>query len=409
LNGESLMSDVLAPGQQAVVEWAPITMERGDGPFLYTQEGRCLIDFYGGSSVALIGHSHPDWTRAVRDQVAKLVIGAFPTEARKDGLAMLGRELGPGWKVALFSGGSESVEAALRLAQAVTSKSSFISLERGYHGRTLGSRPMSPGEEIGYGPNPENYTLVPTPVGVTSAELIAHITDQACACVYGAAGDLAAVVVETVQGRAGNRVVSPAYLAALREACANVGALFIVDETMTGLGRCGAFLSSRYLEPDAIILGKGLGGGFPVTALAYAPSLAVQGTRFGQASANSSSFGGNAVAGAAIAATMSVLERGWLVERSATLGATWMARLKAGLIDNPAVDWIDGSGMMIGIGLRGKRDSTVREEVRRTYLELAKAGLLVMVGSSSLRLYPPLNVPESVLDDAFDILSTVIG
>lgn len=411
----------IAPGLQATVLWSRLGFAEARGARMTDVDGNVYIDLMGGSGVNSIGHSHARFVERLRDQAGKVMIGAFTSDARVRLLELM-REVLPDEldRIQLYSGGSEAVEAALRLAKSYSKRHEFVSFWGAYHGKTLGTLSLVPpvGRELG--------PLAPGTITVPYADcyrcpLKAEFPSCGFACVELArktikedsTGALAAMIVEPIQGRGGNVVPPDGYLKALAEVARELDMLFISDETMTGFGRAGTMLASEHdgVVPDVAIVGKGMGAGYPVTAILTRSQIAMNASPFSEPSASSSSFGGFPLACEAAAATISVIVEERLVERSARLGAELLARLKDALAPAPMVGDVRGRGLMIGIELvadRETREPAPRETVRRVFEELLRHGVVVMLGRSNLRLYPPLNIEEDLAIEAVERIAHVL-
>lgn len=395
---------IIGPGLQQVVLWGQLTFVRGRGPFLQDADGNVFVDFFGGSGVNSIGHAHPDYVKALSEQLQDWMIGGFGSQARLAMLEALSTVLPAGLdRVQLYTSGSEAVEAALRLCKSYTKKFEFLSFWNGFHGKTMGSIGLTDGEKRMLGPAAPGFLSTPY-ADCGRCAFNQRFPECAWACVEHArevlrrqgSGSLAGIVVEPLQGRAGNLPAPPGFLRELKKLAREHDALLIVDETMTGFGRTGRMFCSEYDEvvPDIMIVGKGMGGGFPVTGvIASAEIMAAQ--PYSNPSASSSSFGGFPLACRAVEATLNVITSENLVERSATLGAELLAMLERTAREVPLVGAVRGRGLMIGIEIvddKATRRPASKETLRRVYQALLREGILVMTGGSSVRLYPPLNI-----------------
>jgi acetylornithine/LysW-gamma-L-lysine aminotransferase len=359
----------------------PIALVRGDGARVWDAEGNGYVDCVAGHGVASLGHCHPALTEAIQAQAARLVTASetFYNDQRAALLdALTARTPGDLSRVFLCNSGAEAVEGAIKVARLLTGRPNVVAARRGFHGRTLGalSATWTPAYREPFAP------LVPGFSHVTFGDLDAldgAITDQT-----------AAVLVEIVQGEGGVRPGSTAYFAGLRALCEARGALLIVDEVQTGLGRTGRWFACEHvgLEPDVMCLGKALGGGVPMGAVVWRDELgALPGGSHG------STFGGNPLACAAALAVLDTLDRERLPERAAGLG-DWLMRELRGL-ESPLVREVRGMGLMVGVDLRLRVTPILRALMARGVLALP-------AGSTVLRLLPPLTIGQ-------DELATVVG
>jgi 4-aminobutyrate aminotransferase-like enzyme len=406
--------ELIAPGLQSVTQWARVCFTHGRDCALYDLDGNTILDFMAGIAVASIGHAHPRHCAAIAEQAGKLAAGGFTSEPRVRLLETMREILPPSLsRMQFYSGGAEAVEAALRLARCATGRSMVIGFWGGYHGKTDGTRPLSEGEQVGYG--------LPTP-GVTSAPFAdpRHSPFAGPDCVertadflremivHGTNRDIAAIIVEPVQGRGGNIVPPPGFLRAVRDIAHEFGALFISDEMITGFYRTGpafAFMAEDCV-PDILVMGKGFGNGFPVSGVATTETIA-SAQPWAKPSGNSSSYGGNALACAAALATVQVLRDERLGENAAEVGMHMLRRLKRLVEKSPIVGDVRGKGLLIGIELvrePGSKQPLERDEVRVIFQDLLARGLLVMPSGSSLRINPPLTLSRDLADAGCDIL-----
>jgi 4-aminobutyrate aminotransferase-like enzyme len=284
----------------------------------------------------------------------------------------------------------------------------------GYHGKTEGTRPLSEGEQVGYG--------LPTP-GIVSApyadprhspfagpDLVERTIDFLREMiVHGTNRDIAAIIMEPVQGRGGNVVPPFGFLGAVRELAREIGALFICDEMITGFYRTGtpfAFMHED-IVPDILIMGKGFGNGFPVSGVATTDTIA-RAEPWAKPSGNSSSYGGNALACAAALATVRTLRDERLGENAAEVGEHMLRRLRQLTERSPLVAEVRGKGLLIGIELARDGKPLSRDELRQVFLQLLSRGLLVMPSGSSLRINPPLTLTRELADVGCEILEEVL-
>ena len=409
----------LGPGVSEAVAWAGLVVQRADGAQLSDVDGRDYLDLMGGAGVNLIGHSHPGYLSALHSQLDAWMIGAHASDARLDALRSLS-ELLPAKlnQVQFYSGGAEAVEAAIRLAKSATGKFEILSFWRGFHGRTAAALAATGGARSGFGPAMTGVHTTPY-ANCYRCPLKTSFPGCGYACVdlaretlrESSSGSLAAILVEPVQGRAGNVVPPPGYLAALRQLADEHGALLISDESMTGLGRTGAVLAGADADPDIVVLGKGMGNGYPVSAIA-APAEIMRAGPFGLPSASSSSYGGFPLACAAVAAVTRVVSEQRLDTRAQRLGGEFLALLRELLPEQGIVGQIRGLGLAVGIELIADRETRAplgKKELRAVFTQLLEQGVLVMTGGGALRLYPPLTIEAAELTAAAQVIASVLS
>jgi 4-aminobutyrate aminotransferase/4-aminobutyrate aminotransferase/(S)-3-amino-2-methylpropionate transaminase len=404
---------VLGPGLSEAVQWAGLVIDRAEGMYLFDVDGRRIADLMGGAGVNLLGHGDPVYLDAMTRQLQQWTIGAHACAARLDMTRQL-RLLLPEHldRVQLYSGGAEAVEAAIRLAKSATGRYEILSFWQSFHGRTLGAIAHTSGARTGLGPTAVGSISAPyadcarcplqrthPSCGFACVDLGEQILDEQ------STGSLAAILVEPVQGRAGNVAPPPGYLERLRTLADKRGALLIADESMTGMGRTGTVLATDagQSRPDIVVLGKGLGNGYPVSAVC-APTALMQAPPFGAPSASSSSYGAFPLACRAVGVVAEAIRERGLPQRAAAAGKHMLDRLREGLRDAPLVVSVHGVGLAIGIELAvdGKA------QMRAVVTELVAAGVLVMTGRHTLRLYPPLTATDTDLNDAAHRLMTVL-
>jgi 4-aminobutyrate aminotransferase-like enzyme len=311
------------------------------------------------------------------------------------------------------------VEAALRLARCATKKSTVVSFWGGYHGKTEGTRPLSEGEQSGYGlPAPGTHAVpyanpyrcvfgCTDDCGRQSARFLRESIE------HGTNREIAAIIVEPVQGRGGNVVPPPGFLVEVQAVARDLGALLIVDEMITGFYRTGkpfAFMHEEGVEPDILIMGKGFGNGYPVSGIAAREHIA-RSEPWAKPSGNSSSYGGNALACAAALATLRVLREERLGDNATRVGSFMLRRLREISARASIVGDVRGKGLLLGVELvrdRSTREGLPREAMRRIFIELLGRGLLVMPSASALRINPPLVISMDEAAAGLDIIENVL-
>jgi acetylornithine/LysW-gamma-L-lysine aminotransferase len=365
----------------------PIALVRGEGALVWDSNGREYIDCMAGHGVANLGHAHPAVARAIADQAARLITchEAFYNDRRSAAIERLVR-LRPGLdRVYLCNSGTEAVESAIKFARLSTGRSGIVAAMRGFHGRTLGSLSATwnrhyrqPFEPLVPGFRHVPYNNVPA---VEEA-----VDDQT-----------AAVLLEVVQGEGGVHVAEAEFLQAAVRACRAKGALLIVDEVQTGLGRTGRMLAVEHfdLTPDMLCLAKSVAGGVPMGVVLIGKEV----HGFGPG-VHGSTFGGNPLACAAAVAALDALHDERLPEQAAEKGTYLIARLR--LIESPLIREVRGLGLMIGIELKHKVAPYLDALLQRGIIALP-AGLTV------IRLLPPLVITYPQLDEVARALQSVVA
>lgn len=411
----------LAPGIQRLATLAGVAMRSGQGVFLEDEDGNSFLDFMAGVCVASLGHSHPRWVSAISHQASQLAIGSFTSEARLNLLKLLASLLpDPLHRVQFYSGGAEAVESAIRLAKAKTGKFEVVSFWGGFHGKTGGVLSLI-GDPFkrGWGPLTPGSHLVPY-ADCARCPLKTSYPGCGLACVdlareqlrAASLGAVAAVVVEPIQGTAGNVVPPPEWLPAIAGLAKELDALLIVDEMITGFGRTGTMFGFEHTEttPDIMTIGKGFGAGFPVTGVVTSPEIA-SAEPWSKPSSSSSSYGGNPLASAAALATVETLLEEGLVENSKRVGARMLERLRGMQERHRSIGDVRGKGLLIGLDLvadpkTGEPMATRWTE--RLYKRCLERGLIVMAYGPRVRINPPLVISEEEADAGLDIFEAAL-
>ena len=364
----------------------PLRVVRGAGARVWDAQGREYVDCAAGHGVAIVGHCHPQVVAAVREQAEQLIIcSEMFYHAHRAALQAELVALMPGMeRVFLCNSGTEAVEAAVKFARLATGRPGVVAARNGFHGRTMGalSATWRPEYRRPFEPLVPGFTHVPYNDPAALEEAVGS--------------DTAAVILEVVQGEGGVRPGDGAYLRRAQELCRERGALFIVDEVQTGMGRTGRMLACDHhgLQPDLLCLGKGIAGGLPMGAVLIGP-------RVGKLppSVHGSTFGGNPLACAAALATLRVIREESLPERAAELGAFFLSRLRG--ISSPLVREVRGLGLMVGVELRRR--------VRPYLAALMERGVLALrAGPTVLRFLPPLVISPDDLERVAQAVEEVL-
>lgn len=364
-----------------------LSIVRGSGAVVLDDGGREYIDCTSMYGTALLGHAHPDVAFAIAEQAGALTacFGSWANDRRSELYRHLAEVLPRHQRYFLCNSGTEAVEGAIKIARQSTSRTGLVALAGGFHGRTLGALSLTFRPQFRRPFEP----LVPSVTHVTVGD-----TDALTAAV---GDDTAAVFVETVQGEAGVRPVPPDWLRTVERTCRDRGALLVVDEVQTGLGRTGRWFGFEHadLDPDIVCLAKGLGNGVPIGAIATGQRCEAMPT-----GSHGSTFGGNPIAAAAAVATLQVIERENLPERAAELGAWALDRLSA-LADHDSVREVRGQGLMLAVELRERSGRRLQAMQSRGVLALAG-------GPTGIRLLPPLTIERGQLAKAIDAIEEVL-
>jgi acetylornithine/N-succinyldiaminopimelate aminotransferase len=376
----------------------PLVMTRGEGCRLFDTEGRSYLDLYAGIAVCVLGHAHPALVRALTEQASRLghIANLYYNDRQIELAARLSARTGMD-RVFFTNSGTEANEGALKLArrwfftQNDPERTDIVATWSSFHGRTMGSVAMTgtPKYWEGFGQR------LPGVSQVKYGDLAAmrrRVNDRT-----------AAIIIEPVQGEGGVVPAPPGYLEGLRAICDETGALLIVDEIQTGVGRSGRYLAVQHegVRPDVLTLAKGLAGGVPIGAFLvrerYAEALA-PGT-------HGSTFGGNPLACAAALAVLDTLEREGLIEGAASKGAHLLRGLEGLAAKHPAlVKGARGRGLLCGLVL------AEHVEAREVLVALRDRGVLVaQAGDRVLRFAPPLIITEAELDEGVAALDALLS
>ena len=347
----------------------PFTPVRGTGVYLENAAGRRILDLYGGHAVAALGYGHRDLSETLARASRELVFqtNALPLKIRDEAAEKLAA-FGPAGlgRVFFVNSGAEANENALRLALKVTGRTKVVAMEHSFHGRTAAAGAVT------YGAAKTWYGFPRTPFDVAFVP-----RNDAAALAAAVDASTAAVIIEPVQGLAGAFDFAPDFMQAVRAACDRAGALLIIDEVQTGMGRLGApFGAQLYgVRPDLLTVAKGLGGGFPCGAVLMPHSIAAD----LKPGALGTTFGGGPVACAAIKTVIEVINRDNLLANVRDVSAAIRATCRVGPVES-----IQGRGFLLGLKTRTKA-AAVRDAL------LARD---ILVGTSAdphmLRLLPPL-------------------
>jgi acetylornithine aminotransferase len=361
---------------------------RGEGCYVWDEDGRKYLDFLGGIAVNALGHAHPALVKAVSEQAASLVhvSNYFATGAQIELAERLQRLSGAGEHGRVFFGnsGTEAIEAAVKLARLNRgdgSRTRILALDDAFHGRTMGALSLT--SKAAYREPFEPLLDGVEHIPATIEALEAAIDDR-----------VAALFVEPIQGEAGVLDLPDGYLQRARELTAEHGALLVLDEIQTGVARTGTwFAFQRYgITPDAIALAKGIAGGVPMGAL-ITFGAASELFRAGQ---HGSTFGGNPLATAAANAVLKEIEDSDLLANATARGEQLRSRILG--LDSSIVTEIRGRGLLLGIGLSQPVAGQIAAEAMRR-------GLIVNAPNpSSIRLAPPLIVGDAEIDEFITLL-----
>ena len=366
-----------------------INIVKGEGCHVWDSEGQEYLDLYGGHAVISIGHCHPHYVEKLTQQLNTL--GFYSNSVINHLQEQLAERLGKAcgydnYQLFLVNSGAEANENALKLASFHTGRKRILAASKAFHGRTSLAVEAT-----------DNPKLV-APVNANGHVQFLPLNDLEAFQSELAKGDVAAVIVECIQGVGGIRLATSEFMQGLRKACSENGTVLICDEIQCGYGRSGKFFAHQHtgVRPDIITCAKGIGNGFPMGAVLISPQFKAV---FGQLG---TTFGGNHLACAAALAVLDDIEEEHLVENAASVGSYLLAQLKTLAAETPSIVDVRGEGLMIGIefsdSIKTLRTRLVKEQH-------------VFTGAAStniLRLLPPLSLTKAEADDFLSRLKQVL-
>jgi 4-aminobutyrate aminotransferase-like enzyme len=411
--------EFIAPGLQTIALLSELAIERGSGATLTDLDGHTYLDLNAGVSVASLGHAHPGYIAALVKQLEAVSVGSFTSRPRAE-LVRLIAQLAPGnlERTQFFSGGAEAVEAAIRLARSYTKRTDIVGFTGGFHGKTAGVLPLSDVDWKNLiGPLPAGHHLAPyadpTRFRGSEAECREHaIRELRRVIETDVGGRPAAIVIEPIQGTAGNIVPPPGFLRDVHAVAQEYGALLIADEMITGFGRTGRLFGcdSDNVIPDIMTLGKGMASGFPVSALVSTDEI-MAAKPFSLPSASSSSYGGNPLAAAAALVTIQTILADKLVENSAMVGRLLRDGLQTLATRHRSIANVRGEGLLIGFDLVSDQETKTllpKEKCIRFFQACLADGLIMMSYTPRVRVHPPLILSADQANSALAIIDRAL-
>ena len=437
MTGPSLKTALPGPKAQAIIERDarvvspsytrdyPLVISRGEGAFVEDVDGNVFLDCTAGIGVTSTGHSHPDVVAAIVEQAGKF-LHMSGTDFYYEPQVRLAEELSaiapmPGPHRTFFgNSGTEAMEAAIKLARYHTKRQNLIAFFGAFHGRSMGSLSLTASklaQRKGFSPLVPGVFHVPyancyrCPVNATpdtcAAECLRFLEEQTLVHVV-SPDEVAAIVVEPIQGEGGYVVPPNVFHERLRELTSRHGMLLVVDEVQSGMGRTGKWFAIEHagVQPDMVATAKGIASGLPLGVVIARSALMAW-----PAGAHASTFGGNPVACAASLATITLI-REQLMKNAADVGGHLLAAVKELMKKHQLIGDVRGRGLMIGIELVRDRQTKERAvtERDRVVLECFRRGLLVLgAGRNAIRLSPPLVLTRDQADTAVRILDEALS
>jgi 4-aminobutyrate aminotransferase len=434
--GVVLKTAIPGPKAQAVIardhaimmtttKTAPIVAESGSGVWITDVDGNRLLDFASGVAVNNVGYAHPEVVRAVRDQVGRLSHFAGTDYYYENQVRLAERiaKIVPGSfekKVFFTNSGTESAEAALKIARWQRQRPIVIGLLGAFHGRTMGALSLTtskPVQRARYAPYTTGGHHIPAPNCYRCPYKLEYPScDLYCAKILKELyfqtsippEDVAAMIVEPVMGEGGYIVPPKGWHSTVKSILDEHGILFIDDEVQAGIGRTGRWFAIEHhgIVPDIVTMAKAIGGGIPMGAVAFRSDL-----DFTVNGAHSNTFGGNLIASSAALATLDVIEKEHLLENARVQGAYLMGRLRELQGRHPEIGDVRGLGLMTATEFVRDRTSKEPAVLFRDHVleESYRRGLILLpCGKSTLRYIPPLIVRAEEIDEAIEILDAAI-
>lgn len=369
-----------------------LKLSKAENQYVWDVNGRRYIDCHAQYGSIFLGHRNPKIVNAIKEQLDK-IYGAYPafdTEAKEKALESLSKILPRKLEyVYMLNGGGESIELSLKIARKLTGRKNFISFINAFHGRTMGALSVTwnPKYREGYDPFPWNVKFLPYN---KTEEIMKEVNDET-----------AGVIVEVIQGEGGLNEGSVEFLKAIREACDRTGAQMIIDEVQTGFGRTGYLWAHQIanIEPDILVAGKAIGGGFPVSLTAVKKEI---GEKLKEGD-HGSTFGVNPLACATLTASIQVLLEEKVVEKTAQIGKIFREHLEKVKEEfGEVVREVKGRGLMLGIETRFEPTSILKLLQDNGVIAL-RAGRLVV------RFLPPYMISEQDIQHIADALRRVLS
>ncbi len=397
----------------------PFVMAHGRGTEVWDVDGNRFLDFAAGIAVCATGHAHPEVVAAVQRAAGEFLhISSDYWHERMIALAERLARLAPMGEPAmsfLCQSGTEAVEGAIKLARYVSGRPRFIGFVGGFHGRSMGSLAFTSSkytQQKGFGQTMPGVTLVPFPdpyrplfagadQGEAILDFIRMLFERSVP-----PSDVAAILVEPIQGEGGYLVPPAGFLAGLRALCDEHGILLILDEVQSGVGRTGRMFACEHegVAPDIMCLAKGLGSGLPIGAVVAKKRLMQQWAR----GAHGNTYGGNPIACAAAIATLDLVERDYAAN-AAEVGDYFQDRLRQLDAEYPCIGDVRGRGLMIGMELVEADRAPAKSLCDAVITRAFHNGLLLLsCGASTVRFMPPLNVSREQVDEALGLLRAAL-
>lgn len=412
----------ISPGLSAVSLISGLAMKDGLGALVRDVDDNIFIDMSSGAVVTVTGHSHPRVVEEIKNSLGRFIhIYDYGSDTRAEFLELLAEVTPEGIECfQMFTSGAETVEGGMRLAKAATKNDEFISLYRGFHGKTVGALSAMGGNyKKGFGPMAAGYYQTPNaycyrcPLGLTypscntaCADFIENVYQEQ------STGSVAAVVMEAIQGAGGVIIPPPEFVKKIELFCKKNGILLFIDEILTSAGRTGKLWASQHYDvsPDIMTMGKGIASGFPLGIVGSRKEL-MENWPWDQYNGGTSTFGGSPISAAAALATLKVIDEENLVEKGAEVGAHIKSRLVEMKNRHQVIGDVRGIGMLIAVEFVSNRETKQRikqEDAERLYKLILRRGVLVASAAPIMRITPPLVISRALADRALDLIDEAL-
>lgn len=412
----------VSPGLSAVSLISGLAMKDGLGALVRDVDDNIFIDMSSGAVVTVTGHSHPRVVEEIRNSLGRFIhIYDYGSDTRAEFLELLAEVAPEGIDCfQMFTSGTETVEGGMRLAKAASKKHEFISLYRGFHGKTVGALSAMGGNyKKGFGPMAAGFYQTPNaycyrcPLGLTypscnvaCADFIENVYQEQ------STGSVAAVVMEAIQGAGGVIIPPPEFVKKIESFCKKNGILLFVDEILTSAGRTGKLWASEHYDvsPDIMTMGKGIASGFPLGIVGSRKDL-MENWPWDQYNGGTSTFGGSPISAAAALATLKVIEEEKLVEKGAEVGAHIKSRLLEMKNQHEIIGDVRGIGMLMAVEFVTNRETKQRikqEDAETLYKMILSRGVLVASAAPIMRITPPLVISRLLADKALDLIDEAL-
>lgn len=403
----------------------PFVMDHGKGTEVWDADGNRFLDFAAGIAVVSTGHSHPQVVQAIQEQAEKFIhISSDFYHEKWVALSEKLNKIAPFEEdaaVFLTNSGTESVEAAIKLARLHTGRSQFIGFLGAFHGRTMGAVTFTASKPVYHrgffplmngvlhAPYPDPYRpLLQSRPGEDYGQTVVRYIEEELLGRLAPPEDVAGILVEPVQGEGGYVVPEASFFPALRELCDKHGILLIADEVQSGMGRTGKWWAIEHfgVEPDIVCSAKGIASGMPLGAIITRKSVMTW-----PKGSHGNTYGGNPISCAASLATIDLLEKEYL-QNAVEMGQYAMDALEEIQMRHPSIGQVRGKGLMLGIDFVKDRETREPDGDLRSRVETLgfEHGILLLgCGKSTIRLAPPLSINKAEIDEGLQIFDHVIG